>query len=97
MGSDWVVGVGGWESDGGSVERSVGAGMGGGGSDPTYLQSNNKHTRNNQCKMIMGNINTKGTHCRFGIAGNLGVVLAWLAACEHAATHTWGGHHMDEA
>ena len=46
-------GVGGWESGGGSVGRSVGVGR---GSDPTYLQSNNKHTRNNQCKMIMGNI-----------------------------------------
>ena len=33
------------------------------------------------------NLNTEGTHCRFGIAGNLGVVLAWLAECEHAATH----------
>ena len=41
-------------------------------------------------------LNTKGTHCRFGIAGNLGVVLAWLTECEHAATHKWGGHHMDE-
>ena len=41
-------------------------------------------------------LNTKGTHCRFGITGNLGVVLAWLTECEHAATHTWGGHHMDE-
>ena len=73
----------------------------GGGSDPTYLQSNNKHTRSSQCKMIMGNIivcpagpkNSKiiGTHCRFGIAGNLGVVLAWLTECEHAATRKWEG------
>ena len=39
---------------GGSVGRSVGVGRG--ASDPTYLQSNNKHTRSNQCKMIMGNI-----------------------------------------
>ena len=54
MGSDWVVGG-----------RRLGVGMGGRlrgrlgvrrESDPTYLQSNNKHTRNNQCKMIMGNI-----------------------------------------
>ena len=42
-------------------------------------------------------LNTKGTHCRFGIAGNLGVVLAWLTECEHAATHKWGGHHMSTA
>ena len=71
-----------------------------------YVQhSNNKHTRNNQWKLIMGNIivcpagpkkNTKATHCRFGIAGNLGVVLAWLTECEHAATHKLGGHQMDE-
>ena len=40
-------------------------------------------------------VNTKGTHCQFGIAGNLGVVLAWLTECVHAATHKWGGH-MDE-
>ena len=26
------------------------------GSDPAYLQSNNKHTSSNQCKMILGNI-----------------------------------------
>ena len=43
-------GVGGWESEGG---RLVGVGR---GSDPTYLQSHNKHTRNNQCKIIVGNI-----------------------------------------
>ena len=28
----------------------------GGGSDPTCLQSNDKHIRNNQCKMIVGNM-----------------------------------------
>ena len=22
--------------------------------------------------------------------------VAWLTECEHAATHKWGGHHMDE-
>ena len=78
----------GWGTYGGG--REVGWVGRGGGSDPTYLQSNNKHTRNNQCKILMGNIivcpkgqkqvNTKGTHCRFGIAGNLGVVLAWLTS-----------------
>ena len=79
---------------GGSVGRSVeGREGGGGGSDPTYLQSNNEHTSNNQCKMLMGNIIVcPGCwHC-----ANLGVVLEWLAECEHAATHKWGGHHMYE-
>ena len=53
------VGLGGWGSEVGSREGAGGlggrVGVGMGGSDPTCLQSNNKHTRNNQCKMIMGN------------------------------------------
>ena len=56
-GSAWEGKVG-W-SDGGRIGGSgVGGGWlgSGGGSDPKYLQSNNKHTRYNQCKMIMGNI-----------------------------------------
>ena len=48
------VGVGGRGSE---VGIRKGGRLGSGGvSDPTYLQSNNKHTRNNQCMMIMGNI-----------------------------------------
>ena len=30
------------------------------------------------------------------LRGILGVVLALLTECEHATTHKWGGHHMDE-
>ena len=60
-GGQMEIGLGGRESevgsrDGGGVGWEVGWGRDGGGADPTYLQSNNKHTRNNQCKMIMGNI-----------------------------------------
>ena len=50
-----------WWQNGAANTANGGRGFGGrmgrgGGSDPTYLQSNNKHTSNNQCKMIMGNI-----------------------------------------
>ena len=49
------------EVEGEGVRRLDGAGLGGRGSvgsrvGPAYLQSSNKHTRSNQCKMIMGNI-----------------------------------------
>ena len=54
MGPDWVVGGRRLGVGRGSVGRSVGGREG--GSDHTYLQSNNKHTRNNQCTLIMGNI-----------------------------------------
>ena len=92
MGLDWEVG--GWESGGGSV-----VGREGGRTLRTYKVITNTH-RNNQCKMIMGNIivcpagskklNNKGAHCRFGIAGNLGGTR--MADC----VHKWGGHHMAE-
>ena len=49
-------GVGGWESGWGGVGWEFGWKVGWGMGGPYVPQSNNKHTRNNQCKMIMGNI-----------------------------------------